>query len=109
MFLLLFMLFDNLVISFSFNPCPHSSSQRPNLKIYCHKTSSHVLLQVLSVFLLELLARTIALGWYFWTPVKDCRWNYFEVLRGVWVLLWQEPGFGVGVGLRVGEGASNDL
>ena len=39
--------------------------------------------QVLSVFVMELVARMIALGRLFWVPFRDCRWNYFEVLKWV--------------------------
>jgi hypothetical protein len=36
---------------------------------------------VLSVFAVELLARMVALGVFFWLPFQDCKWNYFEVLK----------------------------
>ncbi len=62
--------------------------------------------QVLSVFVLELLARIIALGSLFWVPFRDCRWNYFEVMSGLWtgkgqVHWWRQTGGEVGLLLVV--------
>ena len=38
-----------------------------------------ITLAVLSIFAIELLARMVAHGHFFWVPIKACGWNYFEV------------------------------
>jgi hypothetical protein len=40
-----------------------------------------ITLTVLSIFTIELAARMVALGRFFWIPLNSCRWNYFEVSK----------------------------